>query len=80
VAQLIESAHTMFHRTLLMTLFATGGRRAELANLKITDFDNPRKVIHVQGGKDRKDRDVMLRAPGVRTGAIAGYGVQIGPG
>lgn len=60
VTRLIEAAHTPFQRILLMTLYATGLRRAELANLKITDIDTARKVIHVQGGKGRKDRDVML--------------------
>lgn len=60
VTRLIEAAHTPFQRILLMTLYATGLRRAELANLKITDIDTARHVIHVQGGKGRKDRDVML--------------------
>ena len=43
-----------------MALYGTGLRRAELACLKITDIDSARSVIHVQGGKGRKDRDVML--------------------
>jgi len=60
VAQLIDSALTPFHRILLMTLYATGVRRAELARLKITDIDSQRMIIHIQGGKGRKDRDVML--------------------
>jgi integrase/recombinase XerD len=60
VAHLIESADTPFHRTILMTLYGTGVRRAELTHLKITDIDSPRMVIHIQGGKGRKDRDVML--------------------
>jgi site-specific recombinase XerD len=60
VTQLIDSALTPFHRILLMTLYATGVRRAELARLKITDIDSGRMVIHIQGGKGRKDRDVML--------------------
>ena len=60
VAQLIDAALTPFHRTLLMTLYATGVRRAELTRLKVTDIDSRRMVIHVQGGKGRKDRDVML--------------------
>jgi len=60
VTRLIEAAPTPFQRILLMTLYATGLRRAELANLKITDIDTARNVIHVQGGKGRKDRDVML--------------------
>jgi site-specific recombinase XerD len=49
-----------FHRILLMTLYATGARRAEVARLKISDIDSERMVIHIQGGKGRKDRDVML--------------------
>jgi integrase/recombinase XerD len=45
-----------------MTLYATGARRAELARLKVSDVDSTPMVIHVQGGKGRKDRDVMLSA------------------
>jgi integrase/recombinase XerD len=43
-----------------VTLYATGLRRAELARLKVTDIDSHRMVVRVQGGKGRKDRDVML--------------------
>ena len=43
-----------------MTLYATGVRRAELANLKVGDIDSQRMVVHVRGGKGRKDRDLML--------------------
>ena len=60
VAQLIDAASTPFHRTLLMALYATGVRNAELTRLKINDIDSRRMVIHVQGGKGRQDRDVML--------------------
>jgi site-specific recombinase XerD len=60
VARLINSAPTPFQRIVLMTLYATGVRRAELARLKIRDVDSQRMVIHIQGGKGRKDRDVML--------------------
>jgi site-specific recombinase XerD len=60
VARLIDAAETPFHRTLLMTLYATGLRRAEVTHLKVSDVDSKRMVIHVRGGKGRKDRDVML--------------------
>ena len=60
IAQLIDAAPTAFYRTLLMTLYATGVRNAELTRLKISDVDCQRMVIHVQGGKGRQDRDVML--------------------
>ena len=60
VAQLIDAASTAFHRALLMTLYATGARNAEVTRLKFSDVDSKRMVIHIQGGKGRKDRDVML--------------------
>ena len=60
VAQLIAAACPAFHRTILMTLYATGARCAELTHLKVSDVDDKRMVIHIQGGKGRKDRDVML--------------------
>ena len=60
VAQLIDAASTAFHRTLLMTLYATGARNAEVTRLKFSDVDSKRMVIHIQGGKGRQDRDVML--------------------
>lgn len=60
VATLIDSATSPFHRIILMTLYATGLRRAELVGLKASDIDSERMIIHVRGGKGRKDREVML--------------------
>ena len=60
VSQLINAAPNPFYRILLMTLYATGARRAEVARLKVSDVDSQRMVVHIQGGKGRKDRDVML--------------------
>jgi site-specific recombinase XerD len=60
VAHLIDSAQTQFHRMLLMTLYGTGARRAELVHLQTPDIDSRRMVIHIRDGKGRQDRDVML--------------------
>jgi len=60
VAQLIRAAHTPGERILLMTLYATGVRCAELTHLKVSNIDSQRMVVHIQGGKGRKDRDIML--------------------
>jgi len=60
VTQLINAAPTPFYRILLMTLYATGARCAEVARLQVGDIDSPRMVIHIRGGKGRVDRDVML--------------------
>jgi len=37
VSHLINAAGTLFRRTLLLTLYGTGMRRAELARLKVSD-------------------------------------------
>ena len=60
VARLIASAQNLMHRTMLMTLYATGLRRAELCHLKVSDIDSQRMVIHVRQGKGGRDRDVLL--------------------
>jgi site-specific recombinase XerD len=60
VARLITSAQNLMHRTMLMTLYATGLRRAELCHLKVSDIDSQRMVIHVRQGKGGRDRDVLL--------------------
>jgi site-specific recombinase XerD len=60
VAQLIHAARTPGGRILLMSLYATGARCSELTHLKVSDIDSQRMVVHIRGGKGRKDRDVML--------------------
>ncbi len=60
VARLIDGAGTLFRRTLLMTLYATGMRRSELACLKVSDIDSQRMILRVVEGKGGKDRDLPL--------------------
>jgi site-specific recombinase XerD len=60
VGLLIDSAIIPFHRVILMTLYATGVRRAELAQLRVSDIDSKRMVVRIQGGKGLKEREVML--------------------
>jgi len=60
VSRLIDAAGTLFRRTLLMTLYGTGMRRAELARLKVSDIDSQRMIIRVVAGKGGKDRDLPL--------------------
>jgi integrase/recombinase XerD len=72
VAHLIASSQTRFHRMVLMTLYGTGVRRAELARLQISDIDSRGMVIHIRSGKGRQDRDVMLSP--TRLEALRDYG------
>jgi integrase/recombinase XerD len=60
VARLINASGNLFRRTLLMVLYGTGMRRAEVARLKIGDIDSQRMIIRVVEGKGGKDRDLPL--------------------
>src|SRR5437016_1865685 len=60
VGRLIDSASNLLHRTMLMTLYSTGARRAELCRLQVCDIDSQRKLIHIRAGKGGRDRDVPL--------------------
>jgi len=60
VARLIDASSSLFERTLLMVLYGTGMRRAEIARLKIADIDSRRMILHVVDGKGHKDRDLPL--------------------
>ena len=60
VAQLIGTARNLYHRTILMTLYSTGLRRAELCRLKVADVDSKRMMLRVVQGKGGIDREVPL--------------------
>ncbi len=48
------------HRTMMMMLYATDLRRAEMCPLKVADIDSTRTVIHVRQGNGGRDRRVIL--------------------
>jgi site-specific recombinase XerD len=60
VRRVIDAASDLFQRAILMTLYSTGMRCAELACLAIGDIDSKRMVIRIHRGKGGKDRDVPL--------------------
>jgi integrase/recombinase XerD len=60
VTRLIDSARNLYHRTLLMTLYSTAMRRAELCRLKVQDIDSQRMMIRINQGKGGRDREVPL--------------------
>jgi len=48
---LIDSALTPFHHIVLMTLYATGVRRAELTRTEDHRYRQSTNIIHIQGGR-----------------------------
>jgi len=60
VQRLFEVLSNLKHRTILMTLYATGLRVSEALALQIADIDRQRMLLRVRQGKGRKDRYVPL--------------------
>ncbi|MBR5034088.1 MAG: tyrosine-type recombinase/integrase [Bacteroidales bacterium] len=54
-----EPFKTLRERMIILTLYATGMRRAELCGLKVGDFDRDRQVIRVTGKGD-KTREIPV--------------------
>lgn len=48
------------HRTVLMTMYASGLRVSEAVALQVSDVDSQRRCIRVQQGKGRRDRYTIL--------------------
>ncbi len=62
MTQLIDAAASLSHRTMLMVLYSTGIRNAELRHLQVADIDSRRMLIHIRQGKGGRDRFVPLSA------------------
>ena len=60
VARLLDAAPGLKYKAALSVAYGAGLRAAEVIALKIGDIDSKRMVIHVEQGKGRKDRYVML--------------------
>ena len=60
VARILTAPPHLKSRALLMTIYAAGLRRSEVARLRVRDIDSARMTITVQQGKGQKDRVVML--------------------
>ena len=60
VTRLINAAGNLVQRTLLMILYGTGMRRAEVKQLKVRHIDSERMMIHVELGKGGRNRDIPL--------------------
>ena len=60
VKSIIENTNNLKHRCIVSILYSAGLRRSELLNLKLTDIDSSRMLIHVTDTKGNKDRYTLL--------------------
>ena len=65
------------YRAALGISYGAGLRASEVCNLKVTDIDSDRMLIHVDDGKNGKDRKAML-SPGV-LGLLRDYWLEARP-
>jgi integrase/recombinase XerD len=62
VTRLIDAARTLTDRTMLMVLYSTGMRNAEMRHLHVKNIDSRAMLIHIERGKGGRDRYVPLSA------------------
>ena len=60
VRVLLDATVNLEHRALLATMYDTGLRCAEVQQLKVSDIDSPRMLVHVREGKGKFPRQVKL--------------------
>jgi integrase/recombinase XerD len=60
VQRLIAGAKNLYHRTILLTLYGAGLRRAELCDLKVANIDSQRMMLRIERGKGGRDREIPL--------------------
>ncbi|WP_242203163.1 tyrosine-type recombinase/integrase [Aestuariivivens insulae] len=60
VTSLFDAVNNLKHKTLLCLLYSGGLRIGEALNLKASDIDSKRMLIHIKGAKGKKDRYTLL--------------------
>ncbi|MGB4929923.1 MAG: phage integrase N-terminal SAM-like domain-containing protein, partial [Chitinophagales bacterium] len=60
VYRLLAALENIKHRAILYLAYSAGFRISEVVNLKLTDIDSERMLIHIRNSKGYKDRYVSL--------------------
>lgn len=60
IADLINSIENLKHKTIVMLTYACGLRVEEVVSLKVRNIDGKRQVLHIELGKNKKDRVLSL--------------------
>jgi len=60
ILSILDHVSNFKHRTILMTIYASGLRISEALSLKVSDIDSKNMLIRVEQGKGSKDRLTVL--------------------
>jgi integrase/recombinase XerD len=62
VGRILNASGNLKHRMILLMIYSCGLRRGEVSNIKLTDLDRDRNLLHIREGKGKVDRIVPLSA------------------
>jgi integrase/recombinase XerD len=60
VQRILNATRNIKHKLLLWVIYSCGLRRSEVCNIRLTDLDRDRNVLHIKEGKGRVDRIVPV--------------------
>lgn len=60
VNDIIDTFTNIKHRVIMMLDYSGGLRVEEIVKLRLEDIDSERRLIHIRGGKGKKDRVTLL--------------------
>lgn len=60
IKAILDNTPNIKHKSILTITYSAGLRVGEVLNLKVSDIDSKRMVIHIHGAKGKKDRVVLL--------------------
>ncbi|QCK17106.1 integrase [Mangrovivirga cuniculi] len=60
VVRMLKTPMNLKHRCMLTLIYSAGLRVGEMIDMKISDIDGDRMLIHVKGAKGKKDRTTLL--------------------
>jgi site-specific recombinase XerD len=60
VSSILNSSGNLKHKLLLWIIYSCGLRRSEVTNIRLTDLDRDRNILHIREGKGMVDRFVPV--------------------
>lgn len=60
IRRILNGTHNFKHRLILWMIYSCGLRRSEVINIRLTDLDRDRNILHIREGKGKIDRVVPV--------------------
>jgi integrase/recombinase XerD len=60
IRRILNATHNFKHRLILWMIYSCGLRRSEVLNIRLSDLDRDRSILHIREGKGKVDRVVPV--------------------